>query len=101
MIFANTTKLKATLGAGFVGILMTLNPATCRAQMEINPDHYDTSGVSTTTTKSKTRADLNHAAPQKPSAGTRQLRSKRVSRKRQPVQLSAKTASAVHSWDVR
>src|SRR5215467_4671154 len=30
------------LAVGFLGILMSLKPATCRAQAEIDPDHYDT-----------------------------------------------------------
>ena len=108
MIFTNTTKLKTALAAGFLGVLMTLNPATSCAQMEISPDHYDTANVSELRTKAKpnrsasnSQSELNHAAPQKPSAGTRKLRSKRLSSKRQPVQLSAKTAPSDHSWEIR
>ena len=108
MIFTNTTKLKAALGAGSLGILMTLNPATCRAQMEINPDHYDTPADSAAATKAKpnrsagrSHGDFNHAVPQKPSAAVGMLRSKRLTAKRQAAQLSAKTALSDHSWDVR
>ena len=108
MIFTNTTKLKTALAAGFLGVLMTLNPATCCAQMEISPDHYDTADVSAVRTKAKpnrsassSQSDLNHAAPQKPSAGTRKMRSKKLSPKRQPVQLSAKTVPSDHSSEIR
>ena len=93
-MITSTSNFKA-FGIGFLGILMALNPLTCRAEMEINPDHYDTGDVSASPTKAKIKDNSNHPVPQKPSTG--KLRSRRVSPKRQPVQLSAKTASADHS----
>jgi len=35
------TKLKLAIVIGCLGILMTLKPTACRAQAEIDPDHYD------------------------------------------------------------
>ena len=108
MIFNNTTKLNAALGAGLLGILITLNPGTCQAQMEINPDHCDTTADSGAPTKARSNRSLssfrgasNHAAPQKPSAGKSRLGSKKLSSKHQHTQLSAKAAPSDRSWDVR
>ena len=102
MIFKNITKLNAAFGAGFLSAVITLSPATCRAQAEINPDHYDTTDVSAVGIKANPhRSDSRHAFPQKPSDGVRKLNSKKRAPKRKPVRLSGKTTSANHSWSVR
>jgi hypothetical protein len=66
------------LGIGFLGILMMFKPATCRAQADVNPDHYDTinsESISTVHSSTKTkrnasssRDDLTAALRQQPSA---------------------------------
>ena len=102
MIFKNITKLNAAFGAGFLAVVMTLSPATCRAQAEINPDHYDTTDVSAVGIKANPhRSDSRHAFRQEPSAGVPKPNSKKLAPKRKPVQLSAKTTSANRSRSVR
>lgn len=39
------TKLNVVLVAGFLCMLMMLKPTACRAQAEINPDHYEDSAA--------------------------------------------------------
>lgn len=70
--------LNMVLGIGFLGILMMFKPATCLAQAEINPDHYDTvnnESISTVRSSAKTkqnasgsRGDLTTALRQQSSA---------------------------------
>src|SRR5215469_11507433 len=57
VIFTKTRKIEGGTWSRILGILMTLNPATCRAQMKINPDHYDTAGDSAAATKGKTKSE--------------------------------------------
>jgi hypothetical protein len=42
MNYKSVTQLKMILGIGLMGVLTMLKPTLCRAQAEIDPDHYDT-----------------------------------------------------------
>ena len=42
MNFRHRKKLKMALVIGLVAVAMALKPTHCRAQAEIDPDHYDT-----------------------------------------------------------
>jgi hypothetical protein len=53
--------LKIALAIGLLGVLVTFIPTPCRAQAEIDPDHYDTPSVGAATTNSPS------AAKQRPS----------------------------------
>ena len=47
--FQKAKKLKMLLAIGFLGMLVPLMPRTCRAQAEIDPDHYEVSSRDTPT----------------------------------------------------
>ena len=49
MAFQEAEKLKKMLAIGFLGMLVPLMPASCRAQAEIDPDHYERSSGDTPT----------------------------------------------------
>jgi hypothetical protein len=53
--------LEIALVIGLLGVLVTFMPTPCRAQAEIDPDHYDTPSVGAATTNSPS------AAKQRPS----------------------------------
>jgi hypothetical protein len=55
------TNLKIALAIGLVGVSVTFIPTPCRAQAEIDPDHYETPSVGAATTNSPS------AAKQRPS----------------------------------
>ena len=42
MNYKSVTQLKMILGIGLLGVLTMLKPTPCRAQAEVDPDHYDT-----------------------------------------------------------
>jgi len=42
MNYKSVTQLEMILGIGLLGVLTMLKPTPCRAQAEIDPDHYDT-----------------------------------------------------------
>ena len=62
MAFQKAKKLKMVLAIGFLGMLVQLMPGTCRAQAEIDPDHYEVSSRDTPTAnipqKTSTRASV-------------------------------------------
>jgi len=49
LAFQKVRRLNMGLAIGFLGMLLALKPGTCRAQAEIDPDHYDISSANTPT----------------------------------------------------
>jgi hypothetical protein len=54
LAFQKAKKLKMVLVIGFLGMLVALKPGICRAQAEIDPDHYERSSADARTNISKT-----------------------------------------------
>ena len=104
MAYRKATKLRMLVAMGFLGILMTLKPPTCRAQAEINPDHYDTPANESTSTirtnakpirtASSSRGKSTRGLQQQSSASAGRAASRSLSPKRQQTQVSGRRNGA-------